>query len=547
MTGATAATSAGAAPAPAGRRAVVGTGLVCCLLVWATACAGAGTAPAATAPTAPATTTAGPASPTRTELVEHDTVTTFAEAVRAYSGTAAGGSGPEVGGSASVLVGRSLALLGADALLLHDLTTGEVTASAVRGLPAGDGAVRVTPAPVTGVSADGGTVVAAGFGGTVAASGTLPERTAVQLVVLDVGTGATVADVVAPLAPVADDTETDTDAEADAATVTVAAVAGTTAAVGLGTTLRGVSLADGTTTWTLDGVTVLGGHDGQVLVRARRDPYQLPTTVEHRVDRLEVVDVATGVVVRTVGASFALLERQQIREGDVRVDVGGTLVSYASTVSDLWPGTGEGTVTQVGVYDWTTGQELVRTRHVGEDGTVVTYRGCLDDGLATVVCATGTVTGGADGQVAGLSGLDRTTGAARWAFTADDGRVVPELDAARHGVVYGATADAAVMLDAATGLDRSETLAFRVHEVNGYGALAVVGQGADLTSWPRLDRVTGDATQAPTATGTAPTGTPSAGTGTPYVVVFVPASGPAQTPTSAPTSTADPTATPRTA
>lgn len=74
---------------------------------------------------------------------------------------------------------------------------------------------------------------------------------------------------------------------------------------------------------------------------------------------------------------------------------------------------------------------------------------CLWDQATAVVCITGNTQGAAE-----LVGFDDTTGKKAWGYTSESkSRVVPDVTAAFHGVVYGETEAQPVLLDAKTGQD----------------------------------------------------------------------------------------------
>jgi hypothetical protein len=73
---------------------------------------------------------------------------------------------------------------------------------------------------------------------------------------------------------------------------------------------------------------------------------------------------------------------------------------------------------------------------------------CLGDEANAVVCAEGA------GNSSEIIGIDDTTGKETWGYTDKAAnRIVPDVTAAFHGVVYGQTEAQPVMLDAATGND----------------------------------------------------------------------------------------------
>jgi hypothetical protein len=75
---------------------------------------------------------------------------------------------------------------------------------------------------------------------------------------------------------------------------------------------------------------------------------------------------------------------------------------------------------------------------------------CLGDQATSVVCTSTTV----QGHPLEIAGFDDTTGKKVWGFTdASEGRVVPRVTAAFHGVVYAQTEAQPVLLDAKTGQD----------------------------------------------------------------------------------------------
>ena len=73
---------------------------------------------------------------------------------------------------------------------------------------------------------------------------------------------------------------------------------------------------------------------------------------------------------------------------------------------------------------------------------------CLGDEANAVVCAEGA------GNSSEIIGIDDTTGKKTWGYTDKAAnRIVPDVTAAFHGVVYGQTEAQPVLLDAATGND----------------------------------------------------------------------------------------------
>jgi hypothetical protein len=97
--------------------------------------------------------------------------------------------------------------------------------------------------------------------------------------------------------------------------------------------------------------------------------------------------------------------------------------------------------------DYATGA-VVPTKPASAPKDDMTFE-CLSDLASAVVCAGGQGDGSRE-----LIGFDDATGKKSWGYTSQSAnRVVPEVTAAFHGVVYAATESQAVLLDAKTGQD----------------------------------------------------------------------------------------------
>lgn len=111
------------------------------------------------------------------------------------------------------------------------------------------------------------------------------------------------------------------------------------------------------------------------------------------------------------------------------------------------PGTFDGTYNNV-LYsvDIATGSVVQLKGQYVKDSMNYT---CLGDQANAVVC-----TGKDNNEKLELLGLDDTTGKKTWGYTSESAnRVIPDVTAAFHGIVYAQTDAQAVLMDAATGND----------------------------------------------------------------------------------------------
>ncbi|MDX6261298.1 MAG: hypothetical protein QOH84_2986 [Kribbellaceae bacterium] len=93
---------------------------------------------------------------------------------------------------------------------------------------------------------------------------------------------------------------------------------------------------------------------------------------------------------------------------------------------------------------------VVQTKSAVKNTQYLLHYSCLADGQKTVVCAANRP----EASEAEMIGFDDTTGKKAWGYTdANASRVVPEVTAAFHGVLYATAETKPVLIDALTGKD----------------------------------------------------------------------------------------------
>ncbi|MEJ1107124.1 MULTISPECIES: hypothetical protein [unclassified Kribbella] len=152
-----------------------------------------------------------------------------------------------------------------------------------------------------------------------------------------------------------------------------------------------------------------------------------------------IADAGTGKVTKQIPTNH----------GSLRVAGRGVKRAYlsANTYVKPKPGTFAGTYKNA-LYsvDIATGTVVQTASQYVEDSVDYT---CLGDQANAVVC-----TGADNGSKVEILGVDDSTGKKTWGYTKDSAsRIIPDVTAAFHGIVYAQTEVQPVLVDAATGND----------------------------------------------------------------------------------------------
>jgi hypothetical protein len=391
-------------------------------------------------------------------------------AARGTSLPAAASENTSIGGNQAgpppvALAGKIAFVATGDSLEIVDTRTGATVADvrpshAVVGA-AGQGSAFVgnAAAPPLVASIAGRQRAMVGYVVQIPGRGTTPPSLAIEIDLIEPGSGVHLSDVVAPIPGQPSDL-------VGTPLVTFAGESGDDVVVTEGDTDDGylteaIDVSSGKLLWrnraflasATVGGTAVGTLDSSYLGDQGGNDSTSP-------GRLAAVDIDTG---RVLWVDATDLSDAGILTSDSQ---------SALLVSGLWNSGGS----QIAMIDTTTGKLRTISRDSSDLGTGSPWS-CVYDGISTDVCS-------ADIYQPQAVAVDASTGRVLWQLPDHaQNRIAPRVTAAWHGAVYGTTPSGPVVLDARSGDDRNDSPGVAPVLLDAYVGIAVSPQGG-LEAYP---------------------------------------------------------------